>query len=624
MKKITLLFAALTPLFTFHANAQSPRLVLFEEFTQASCPPCAATNPGLNTLLNANGDKLVSVKYQTSWPGTDPMNVQNPTQVATRVTYYAVTGVPDGEMDGNVFNAHPATLTQAIITNRANVMSHFTIDVSHYLSPAHDSIYVHALITCTQALTGTTVVGHMAVIERNVYFTTAPGTNGEKHFEGVMKKMLPSDQGSALPAVWNVGDTHMIDQSWKLVSVYDTNQLAAVVWMQDNSTKEIFQAGYSRPHIPNDAGVTLITGVPPVLCASSISPVVRLHNFAVTPLTSATISYTIDAGAPVPYSWTGNLASNGDLNVTLSAITLAAGHHNLSFYTTLPNGSPDLDSHNDASAAGTTIMSAAVPAPISQAFPTALFPPAGWSVENVDADAYTWTRSGTGLNGAGSALLSFFSASAGTIDNLYTPLLDYSNAISGATLEFDVAHAQYAATYLDRLKVDVSTNCGATWTNVYNKVDPALASTTTLVTTSFVPTAAQWRHETINMNPYIGQASLLVRFQGVSGYGNNVYVDNINLNDGSVGISTINAAAGISLYPNPSNGEVNLKLDFQNTQNVTVIVTNTIGSVVSTLNLKDVNSGTYPLNLVGQAKGNYMVTIKTNDNVVTKRISITE
>ena len=96
-----------------------------EEFTQASCPPCAVTNPGFNALLDANSDKIVSIKYQTSWPGFDPMNLHNPTQVQTRVTYYNVTGVPNAEEDGNAFNDHPGVFEQSDIDSRYVVPSPF-------------------------------------------------------------------------------------------------------------------------------------------------------------------------------------------------------------------------------------------------------------------------------------------------------------------------------------------------------------------------------------------------------------------------------------------------------------------------------------------------------------------
>ena len=89
MKKFYVSFAAMC--LSVAAFAQSQRLVVFEQFTQASCPPCATANPPLNVMLNANSTKVVSIKYQTSWPGVDPMNAQNPTEVADRVTYYGVT-----------------------------------------------------------------------------------------------------------------------------------------------------------------------------------------------------------------------------------------------------------------------------------------------------------------------------------------------------------------------------------------------------------------------------------------------------------------------------------------------------------------------------------------------------
>jgi hypothetical protein len=39
-----------------------------------------------------------------------------------------------------------------------------------------------------------------------------------------------------------------------------------------------------------------------------------------------------------------------------------------------------------------------------------------------------------------------------------------------------------------------------------------------------VPTEAQWRSETVDLNPYAGQSQVLVRFKATSGYGNNLYL----------------------------------------------------------------------------------------------------
>ncbi len=627
MKKITLLLAAVTMLFSIHANAQSQRLVMFEEFTQASCPPCATTNPNLNAMLNSNASKVVSVKYQTNWPGTDPMNIHNPSQVATRVSYYGITGVPGGELDGGLgFAGQPAGMTVANVNSRYAITAPFTIDVSHVLTHSPDVIHAHAEITCTGAFTGTTLVAHMAVIERRVYFATPPGTNGEKEFEGVMKQMLPSATGTVLPATWAVGATQSIDLTWNLANVYDTNQLAVVVWIQDNANKNVIQAGYSEPHIPNDAGVTAVAGLSALTCNPIVTPTATITNYASVPLTSCTISYSVDQGTPVDYLWTGNLAQGATITQVLAPATLSTGTHSMVFYTALPNGAVDLDAHNDATTKSVSIYgNTGSVLPLVQAFAIATFPPTDWYISNPDA-GYTWTRSSAGYNGAGSAKIDFYNSSSGQIDYLGTNNYDFSIAgTNSAQVDFDVAYAQYS-TENDRLQLEYSLNCGTTWTSVFNEAGTTLASGNAATTSAFTPSSAsQWHHKTALLTGAVGNSSVFIRLKATSAYGNNCYVDNINVSTNlTTSVAPINSDKNISIYPNPSQGEVNLSLSFDNSQDVNVVVTNAIGATVTTLDLKDVNKGTFPLNLVGQAKGNYIVTIKTNDTVTTKRISITE
>lgn len=112
------------------ANAQAQRLVIVEHFTQASCGPCASQNPALKSLLDQNKTKVVPIKYQTSWPGADPMNAHNPAQVASRVSYYGVTGVPGVRLDGNVASGLPSAITQTNINSRHAVPSNFELQVT--------------------------------------------------------------------------------------------------------------------------------------------------------------------------------------------------------------------------------------------------------------------------------------------------------------------------------------------------------------------------------------------------------------------------------------------------------------------------------------------------------------
>ena len=97
MKKILLSALLALPVL---ALGQSQRLVLLEHFTQASCGPCATLNPGINRILENRESDVVAIKYQVNWPGVDPMNADNPTEVLDRRTFYQVNSVPNSALDG--------------------------------------------------------------------------------------------------------------------------------------------------------------------------------------------------------------------------------------------------------------------------------------------------------------------------------------------------------------------------------------------------------------------------------------------------------------------------------------------------------------------------------------------
>ena len=158
MKKIFTLSYLTLLLLGFSASAQSTRMVLAEDFTQASCPPCASQNPAFNTLLEANSTKICAIKYQTSWPGSDPMNASTQSLVGPRVSYYNVSGVPWAAMDGtpqtgSSYSGAPANWTQAKINTRANVTSPFTLTVAPLTgSPLSPVITPVTFLSCAWTL----------------------------------------------------------------------------------------------------------------------------------------------------------------------------------------------------------------------------------------------------------------------------------------------------------------------------------------------------------------------------------------------------------------------------------------------------------------------------------------
>jgi hypothetical protein len=149
-----------------------------------------------------------------------------------------------------------------------------------------------------------------------------------------------------------------------------------------------------------------------------------------------------------------------------------------------------------------------------------------------------WTNSGTGTPtnlrynaasaygaGTGSIMWDFYSQNGLTL--IYTsPLLTPIGA--GQQLEFDVAGPQYDASSIDSIYIEESNNGGSTWTlvvagsNEVGSVFNTLAATTTEYNT---PGSGDWQARAFVLTAGTDR----VRFRAVSGYGNNVFVDNIAL-----------------------------------------------------------------------------------------------
>jgi hypothetical protein len=224
--------------------AQVPRTMLVEHFTQASCGPCAAQNPALHTLLTANPN-VTYIKYQVSWPGVDPMNVHNPSQVNSRVNYYTVSSVPSTVFEGNVYKGSPSGFTQSMINARASASSPFSLSITARINDTQDSIFATAIVRKEADTATTGVFTRIAVLEKHIHFNIAPGSNGEKDFYHVMKRMLPNAVGTALPTTMAVGDYDTIEVAWKIVNVYEIDQLMVVGFIQNTNSKNVYQAASS-------------------------------------------------------------------------------------------------------------------------------------------------------------------------------------------------------------------------------------------------------------------------------------------------------------------------------------------------------------------------------------------
>jgi PKD repeat protein len=258
-----------------------------------------------------------------------------------------------------------------------------------------------------------------------------------------------------------------------------------------------------------------------------------------------TVQFTnTSSGAPTSFSWSfggGTPATSTTQNPTV--IYNTAGTYNVALTVSNANGT------NTSTQTGyITVTGASTNAlPVNEGFTSAAFPPttpAAWTIINTDAGATTWARSTTiGVAPtAGNSMVfdNYNFDDSGNSDEMRLPKLNFS-AYSAAQMTFHVAYApfvQNGQTFADGLQVIVSTDCGTTWSTIYDKAGTTVAAgnlpTVAAITNQFTPTAAQWRQETVDLTSYVGQSNVIIAFKNMAAYGNRLFVDNINLTGTSV------------------------------------------------------------------------------------------
>ncbi|MGV3539287.1 MAG: choice-of-anchor J domain-containing protein [Rufibacter sp.] len=372
-----------------------------------------------------------------------------------------------------------------------------------------------------------------------------------------------------------------------------------------------------------DAALVNISSPGPVVCAANVSPVVELRNRGSQTLTSAQLTYKIENGTVQTFSWTGNLASYQSVQVTLPTISVTPGTHTLTVtITSRNNASTDAAVGNDAYSVGFQVFG--MDLPLSQGFEGTTFPPAGWTVSNPDGGV-TWDRT-TKAAKAGTAsafMYNFEYEAAGQADELVLPPLNLTTR-TAPKLTFQLAYALFSqAGYSDTLEVWISTNCGTSYQRVYQKAGRNLTTTGTpyYVEDEFVPTATQWRLETIDLAAYATAATALIKFRHITDFENNLYIDEVKVDGVPLGAAEELALQTLQISPNPTTGMVQITSPEASIQQIEVL--DALGKVVQQETYGRRNKG-QPLQLTMQNNPNgfYLLRLTTDKGVAVRRIML--
>jgi PKD repeat protein len=304
------------------------------------------------------------------------------------------------------------------------------------------------------------------------------------------------------------------------------------------------QQNPTRPNLTSAAAGTYTVTVTANGCTATATTLVAVGT-AGTPVANANTPVCVgqalvlsaDSIPGVAYQWAGpNGFTASTQNATLpNAQVAATGTYTL---TTSANGCTAT-----ATVAVTVSNQGGLPLPFQESFENGLGAQ-NWNVVNPDGgitwEAFAPVQGITPGNRAARVNLYNYE-STGQRDYLDSPLLSFAG-YSDITMTFDHAHRRYSTQFRDSLIISISADCGQSWQRLtaYAENGTGSFATSPTTTNNFIPaTAADWcfagtnpapNCKSINLTPYAGNPAVRIRFETYNDYGNNIYIDNININ----------------------------------------------------------------------------------------------
>ena len=241
-KHYLFLFIAAFFIFSNSAFPQASRNVLFEEFTNCCCGPCATYGPIVDAFLESHASNTICVKYHTHGPGPDPMFWEDSAQIRRRYSvYYNIQYVPTCDMDGLIQVNSPFTEQgfTDYYNQRLAVSTPLGITVNDSRI-AGDSIRSIVILNLASNLPAGNYKLRVMAVERLIHYASPPGSNGENEFAYCYRKAFPDVDGISAPTT---AGTYSYVYTYKRQSDWVDTSMFTEAFVQNDNGTEIMNSG---------------------------------------------------------------------------------------------------------------------------------------------------------------------------------------------------------------------------------------------------------------------------------------------------------------------------------------------------------------------------------------------
>ncbi len=225
-------------------NSLSQRTVLYENFTNASCSICAVADPIFSGIVLSNS-LIAAISYHVNFPGLDVMYQESPVDVDARLDYHQVLGSPFSVIEGGRLRDQTQFVLSANVNafreNDALVNLAVVERVIKEENGNYNKVVVEVYVTPNKDISSSNLRLQTVIVEREVLYEFAPGSNGLTDFSYVMRKMLPTFGGTPLSDL-QANETQKFTFEYEIADyIKDKEQLRSVVFVENAESKEILQ-----------------------------------------------------------------------------------------------------------------------------------------------------------------------------------------------------------------------------------------------------------------------------------------------------------------------------------------------------------------------------------------------
>lgn len=397
-----------------------------------------------------------------------------------------------------------------------------------------------------------------------------------------------------------------------IIDVYAAYQYLAQNNTPVNPNEVAWDLGIELNPFANDNGLS---------CSGAFSPTVTISNLGDSTIQSVHFEYAINGGAAATYNWNGMLLAGQSESVSLPNVsTTDFGELNLSIVAVISGQASEYDLYNNRWHY-TTNRREPTSLPFVEDFDHG-FGLHDWFIQNPDGGLGWDTTATAGLpwnEYSASVPCYSYNPRNNQRDGLVSPLLQIPSTNEPVWAIFDVAYQKRTSNGIghDTLLVQVSTDCGQTFTNeVYRKQADEL-STNDTTQLNFVPEFEwDWRRDSISLNAFSNE-DILLRFETINRKGNNIYIDNLKVVVGDWEPNGLeNPEQFVSIYPNPTDHYIRIETRAEATISH-LRVLNLLGA--TQMEQKESPKWKTQLDVSELPKGSYLLEIKVGDHWVTKR-----